>query len=77
MRSRVFPRLAWDFERLLMIRRSILSHARPTLLLALVAAAVPIPAAWSQERAMQDRLDRLERDLSMLQRQVYRSGPPR
>ena len=24
---------------------------------------------------MQDRLDRLERDLSMLQRQVYRSGP--
>lgn len=58
-----------------MIRRSILSHARPFLLLALAAAAAPIPAARSQDRAMQDRLDRLERDLSMLQRQVYRGGP--
>jgi tol-pal system protein YbgF len=59
-----------------MIRRSILSHARPALLLMLVAVAAPIPAARSQDRAIQDRLDRLERDLSMLQRQVYRSGPP-
>jgi tol-pal system protein YbgF len=58
-----------------MIRRSILSRARPTLLLVLVAVAAPIPAR-SQDRAIQDRLDRLERDLSMLQRQVYRSGPP-
>jgi tol-pal system protein YbgF len=58
-----------------MIRRSILSHARPILLLSLVAAAVPVPAAWPQDRAAQDRLERLERDLSMLQRQVYRGGP--
>ena len=36
---------------------------------------LPTPAARAQERAMQDRLDRLERDLSMLQRQVYRGGP--
>jgi hypothetical protein len=59
-----------------MIRRSILSHVRPAFLLMLVAVAAPIPAAHSQDRAIQDRLDRLERDLSMLQRQVYRSGPP-
>jgi tol-pal system protein YbgF len=59
-----------------MIRRSILSHPRAALLLMLVAVAAPIPAARSQDRAIQDRLDRLERDLSMLQRQVYRSGPP-
>jgi tol-pal system protein YbgF len=32
-------------------------------------------AARAQDRAMQDRLDRLERDLSMLQRQVYRGAP--
>jgi tol-pal system protein YbgF len=59
-----------------MIRHSILSHVRPAFLLMLVAVAAPIPAARSQDRAIQDRLDRLERDLSMLQRQVYRSGPP-
>ncbi len=58
-----------------MIRRSILSYARPIWLLMLVALAVPAPAARAQDRAMQDRLDRLERDLSMLQRQVYRGGP--
>lgn len=58
-----------------MIRRSILWRARPTLLLVLIATAMPVPVARSQDRAMQDRLDRLERDLSMLQRQVYRGGP--
>ncbi len=36
-----------------MIRRSILSHARPALLLMLVAVAAPIPAARSQDRAIQ------------------------
>jgi len=35
---------------------------------------LPIHAARSQDRALQDRLDRLEKDLSMLQRQVYRGG---
>jgi len=58
-----------------MIRRSIRSHARSTMLLVIFVAAAPIPAAHSQDRAMQDRLDRLEKDLSMLQRQVYRSAP--
>src|SRR6516225_8291172 len=57
-----------------MLRRSTLSHARPTLLLLVFAIALPTQAAQSQDRAMQDRLDRLERDLSMLQRQVYRSA---
>jgi tol-pal system protein YbgF len=57
-----------------MLRRSTLSYARPILLLALFAAALPNHAARSQDRGLQDRLDRLERDLSMLQRQVYRGG---
>ena len=57
-----------------MIRRWIRSYARPTLLLMVFAIALPTQAARSQDRAMQDRLDRLERDLSMLQRQVYRSA---
>jgi tol-pal system protein YbgF len=58
-----------------MIRHSILSYARPIWLLTAVALAVPAPGVRAQDRAMQDRLDRLERDLSMLQRQVYRGGP--
>jgi tol-pal system protein YbgF len=57
-----------------MLRRPTLSYARPTLLLMVFAIALPTQAARSQDRAMEDRLDRLERDLSMLQRQVYRSG---
>jgi tol-pal system protein YbgF len=59
-----------------MIQRSVLSHARLYLLLALIAAAMPISAARSQDRALQDRLDRLEKDLSMLQRQVRSGAPP-
>jgi tol-pal system protein YbgF len=59
-----------------MIRRSIPSHARLILLLVLAACAAPIPAAWSQDHVTQDRLDRLEKDLSMLQRQVYRGPGP-
>ena len=60
-----------------MLRRSTLSHARLTsLLLVLVAVALPIHSARPQDRALQDRLERLERDLSMLQRQVYRGGSP-
>jgi len=57
-----------------MFRRSTLPHARPTLLLMVLAVALPTQTARSQDRATQDRLDRLERDLSMLQRQVYRSA---
>jgi tol-pal system protein YbgF len=41
----------------------------------LVVVAAPAPA-WSQDRSTQERLDRLERDLNMLQRQVYRGAPP-
>jgi tol-pal system protein YbgF len=58
-----------------MIRRSILPHARSTLLLVLIAAATPVPVARSQDRGIQERLNTLERELSMLQRQVYSSGP--
>jgi tol-pal system protein YbgF len=57
-----------------MLRRSTPQHFRSTLLLMVLTIALPTHAARSQDRAMQDRLDRLERDLSMLQRQVYRSG---
>ena len=59
-----------------MIRRLILRPPRPILLLALAMMVMPNPAARAQDRGIQDRLDRLERDLSMLQRQVYRGGPP-
>ena len=65
-----------------MIRCSILPQARPALLLIMLSmAAVPMAYAQdagaqdaAQDAAMQERLDRIERDLSMLQRQVYRDG---
>lgn len=59
-----------------MIRASIMRRARPTLVSILAAAAIaaPGPAARSQDRGLQERIDRLEKDLTMLQRQVYR-GP--
>lgn len=57
-----------------MMRRLILRHPQTILLLAVVAIAMPNWAAQAQDRAMLDRLDRLERDLSMLQRQVFRVG---
>src|SRR5437667_3309431 len=44
-----------------------------TLGLGLAVIAGP---AWGQDRPTQERLDRLERDLNMLQRQVYRGVPP-
>ena len=57
-----------------MIRRKILPRAHPILLLTAIILMVPGPEARSQDRATQDRLERLEKDLSMLQRQVYRGG---
>ena len=65
-----------------MIRCSIPLQARPALLLIMLSmAAVPMAYAQdagaqdaAQDAAMQERLDRIERDLSMLQRQVYRDG---
>src|SRR5437764_8675875 len=58
-----------------MIRRLILRPPRSILFVAFIAMALPNSATRAQERGMQDRLDRLERDLSMLQRQVYRGAP--
>ena len=42
---------------------------------ALGVAAAPLMPARGQDRTTFERLDRLERDLNMLQRQVYRGGP--
>jgi len=42
---------------------------------ALAVVTVPM-VARAQDAATQERLDRLERDLNMLQRQVYRGGAP-
>jgi len=41
-----------------------------------VALSVGPGPARSQDRSTQERLDRLERDFNMLQRQVYRGAPP-
>jgi tol-pal system protein YbgF len=54
-----------------MIRHSLLACFGAALGLAVAAAP-----SWSQDRSAQERLDRLERDLNMLQRQIYRGGPP-
>jgi tol-pal system protein YbgF len=55
-----------------MIRRSFLSQAHSTVVLVLLSMTVAASAAQAQDVSTQERLDRLERDLSMLQRQVYR-----
>jgi tol-pal system protein YbgF len=54
-----------------MKRHLLLPHACRTLLV-FAAVIVPLRAAWPQDSDVQDRLDRIERDLNMLQRQVYR-----
>ncbi len=56
----------------MMIRRSFLPQARATAVLVLLSMAVAAPAVRAQDASTPERLDRLERDLSMLQRQVYR-----
>ncbi len=58
-----------------MSRQSLLPCAWLSIAFGLVVVAAPT-AAWSQDRSTQERLDRLERDLNMLQRQVYRGAPP-
>jgi tol-pal system protein YbgF len=55
-----------------MIGRSFPLQIRPTILLVLLSLAAAVPAARAQDAATQERLERIERDLSMLQRQVYR-----
>ena len=69
--TRSLTRLLLMFR--LMFRHSLLPCACFGVALG-IAAALPIPA-HSQDRSTYDRLDRLERDLNMLQRQVYRGGP--
>ena len=59
-----------------MFRRSPLPRTYFVVALGLAAFALPATAR-SQESSTQERLDRLERDLNMLQRQVYRGGPSR
>src|SRR5947209_8348133 len=58
----------------LMFRRTFLPCAYGAVALGL--AAVAVQPVYGQDRSAQERLDRLERDLNMLQRQVYRGGPP-
>ena len=56
-----------------MIGRSLPPQVRPTMmLLVLLSLTAAVPAARAQDATTQDRLARIERDLSMLQRQVYR-----
>jgi tol-pal system protein YbgF len=57
-----------------MIRHWLLPPARPTLLFVLFAVGAGLCAARGQDNTTQERLDRIERDLSMLQRQVYGDG---
>jgi tol-pal system protein YbgF len=54
-----------------MFRQSLLPRACLTLALGLTAILAP---AWGQERSPYERLDRVERDLNMLQRHVYRGA---
>ena len=58
-----------------MSRHLLLPCAWLSIAFGLAAVAAPVPV-WSQDRSTQERLDRLERDLNMLQRQVYRGAPP-
>ena len=57
-----------------MFRQSLLPRACFGVALGL-AVVVPTSSAHSQDRLTLERLDRLERDLNMLQRQVYRGAP--
>src|SRR5262245_34542836 len=49
---------------------------RNLFLLSLIAVLLPATLAHAQDvRALVDRVDRLQRDIDTLQRQVYRGGP--
>jgi tol-pal system protein YbgF len=54
--------------------RGLLPLGLLTVALGLGLCAATVPAG-AQDRSPQERLDRLERDLNMLQRQVYRGAP--
>jgi tol-pal system protein YbgF len=48
----------------------------PTIRFGVALAAMLLPAlAFGQDRTTMDRLDRIERDLNMLERQIYRGAP--
>jgi len=57
-----------------MLRRTTMPFACLGLAIGLVVCTLPVTVA-AQDQSTQDRLDRLERDLNMLQRQVYRGAP--
>ena len=57
-----------------MFRQSLLPRTCFAVALGLAVIAPTAPAR-SQDRLTLERLDRLERDLNMLQRQVYRGAP--
>jgi tol-pal system protein YbgF len=57
-----------------MFRQLLLPCARLIVASGLAVSLAP-ELAWSQDRSTPERLDRLERDLNMLQRQVYRGAP--
>lgn len=60
-----------------MTRHSTLPCARSTFAIVGLLTILAWPtAAWSQDRGTEERIDRLERDLNMLQRQVYRGVAP-
>jgi tol-pal system protein YbgF len=60
--------------RLPILPRSAIGHCFGAVLA--MAAILLLPAvAQAQDRTLYDRLDRIERDLNMLQRQVYRGAP--
>jgi tol-pal system protein YbgF len=60
-----------------MFRQSLLPRACLMLALGLTLSSAPAlaPPALAQERSPYERLDRLERDLNMLQRHIYRGAP--
>jgi tol-pal system protein YbgF len=58
-----------------MFRRQLLPSACFIIALAAAALAAVAPSR-GQDLTTEDRIDRLERDLNMLQRQVYRGAPP-
>jgi tol-pal system protein YbgF len=57
-------------EKAILMRRPALHIALAAMLL----ANAPMPAAAQDARVLIERLDRLERDMNLMQRQVYRGG---
>jgi tol-pal system protein YbgF len=55
---------------------SLAARLSLVLLLAGTALSASLTSAWAQDAQTIDRINRLERDLQTLQRQVYRGGTP-